>query len=130
MLKIVREWRRIHAIVVGSESWYAAWQAIKAELGSYLPNLVGWGAGLTTLIGSLLQDIGWVGIAVLTFGAFVAARQFVLQGDWAPRPGQHPVAAAPVAAPVSTPAPKQQERRPEPETPEEQQAKHDLAMFV
>src|SRR4051794_11918983 len=76
---LLRVFGRLHRVVVGGESWSSAWEAIKGEIGNDLPTLAGYaGAGLA-MIGTLAGDVSWVGIVVLTFCAFVAGRQFVVQ---------------------------------------------------
>ena len=76
---ILRTLDAIHRAVVGSESWSAAWELLKAELAPSQPTLVGYALGALTMIGTLATDVGWVGVAALTFALFVAGRQFVIQ---------------------------------------------------
>lgn len=116
----------VNRAVTSGEGWYAAWQAAKQEFGLTISaNIVGMVTGILGFVSTLAADISWAGISVLAFCAFVAGRQFVLQGgDGLPRspgpvsPVEHDSFAQPaVAAPYV-------------ETPEERGAKHDLAAFL
>lgn len=77
--RIATLFRRIHKAVTGAESWGAALDAVNKELGGYLPSLAGLVVSFASAIGMLASDLGWVGVSVLTFCAFVAVRQVFLQ---------------------------------------------------
>jgi hypothetical protein len=127
--KALRVFRAVHRYVVGGESWSSAWEAIKGEIGDDLPTLAGYVSGGLTMFGTLAGDVSWVGIVALTFCAFVAGRQFVIQQQTEQRPngsivddGRASVPAPPSATPPGSP--------PKVETSEERQAKHDLCVFI
>jgi hypothetical protein len=66
-----RIWRIINEAVKGGESWYAAWQAIKAELKPYLPGL----SSAVPVIAGLMEGLSYTVVAVLALAVYILVWQ-------------------------------------------------------